>query len=178
MDRPKQLLAATFLLAAAGLAALGGLSYVDVSEPPPPVASTELASLEQSLVRALALASETSGALAEEDVDQIARAFGLVVDPPDHAAARGGSGSSPKTRRRARPGALPQLSGIIWADDADSTRRRRALIGGRGLEEGSSVDGYLVERIEEHGVTLARGRRRWFVEAPEVGFSAWREGEQ
>ncbi len=179
MDRPKQLLIGLFLIAAAGLAVFGGLSYVDVANVrSASVAPAELRSLTERLDRALAMTSDSPLPLADSDVALIARAFDLAADVQPLTAPQTGGGVPKRVRRRSRTSALPSLAGIIWAEGPDSTRRSRALIGGIGIEEGSMVNGYLLERIEEAGVTLVRGRNRWFVKAPEVGFSTWREGDQ
>ena len=54
-----------------------------------------------------------------------------------------------------------KLQALAWSDDAV---RRMAVINGRIVHEGESVDGYQVVKIREEDVILNQGGKSWRLE--------------
>ncbi|MGF1708576.1 MSHA biogenesis protein MshK [Enterovibrio baiacu] len=62
--------------------------------------------------------------------------------------------SQPTTRTKVR---LPRLDAILCASENDCS----AVLNGRALAKGQSINGYVIRAINEEAVTLVRGDRRW-----------------
>ncbi len=62
--------------------------------------------------------------------------------------------SKPATRAKIR---LPRLDAILCASENDCS----AVLNGRALANGQSINGYVIRAINEEAVTLVRGDRRW-----------------
>jgi hypothetical protein len=89
--------------------------------------------------------------------------------PPQDAAASPPSKSSKKPLLRAKAqdslASLSQsslkLQAIAWSDDV---QRRLAVINGRILREGGSVDGFVIKQIRRDDVVVSDGKESWKLE--------------
>ena len=66
---------------------------------------------------------------------------------------------------------LPKLSGILRCMDINGNVYALALIEGRRFQEKDTVRDFRIQKIDERGVVLTRGGRRWFLKTPEVSYS-------
>jgi hypothetical protein len=66
---------------------------------------------------------------------------------------------------------LPALSGVIRISGSGGKIRSAVIIGNKAYYEGDTVDGFYINEISENGVYLTKGKRDWFVDAPEVSYS-------
>lgn len=66
---------------------------------------------------------------------------------------------------------LPNLAGILLAENIKGRKLWRAVIEGKALSEGDQVKGFTVRKITARGVILAREGKSWFIPAPKVRFS-------
>ena len=66
---------------------------------------------------------------------------------------------------------LPKLSGILRCMDINGNAYALALIEGRRFQEKDTVREFRIQKIEEKGVVLTKGGRRWFLKTPEVSYS-------
>lgn len=66
---------------------------------------------------------------------------------------------------------LPKLSGILRRMDINGNVYALAVIEGRRFQEKDTVREFRIQKIEEKGVVLAKGGRRWFLKTPEVSYS-------
>jgi hypothetical protein len=70
---------------------------------------------------------------------------------------------------------LPILTGVLQVSDAQGNVRSFAMIDGESRVEGSTVQGFTIDRITKKGVTLTRKGESWFLPAPEPSFSVNQE---
>ena len=54
-----------------------------------------------------------------------------------------------------------KLQALAWSEDAD---RRMAVINGRIVHEGESVDGFQIKKIREEDVVVSQGGKSWRLE--------------
>lgn len=66
---------------------------------------------------------------------------------------------------------LPKLSGILRSVDINGNVYALAVIEGRRFQEKDTVREFRIQKIEEKGVVLTKGGRRWFIKTPEVSYS-------
>jgi hypothetical protein len=66
---------------------------------------------------------------------------------------------------------LPALSGILRCTDIYGNAYALAVIEGRRFRENEQVREYTIQKIDDQGVVLAKGGRRWFLRSPEVPYS-------
>lgn len=65
---------------------------------------------------------------------------------------------------------LPDISGIITSGSYQASNTF-VIIQGNIYSEKDEVSGYMIKKIEEHGVTLSKNGRNYFVDAPKAPFS-------
>jgi hypothetical protein len=76
-----------------------------------------------------------------------------------------------ETRKEPQIQHLPKLSGILRCMDINGNAYALALIEGRRFQEKDTVREFRIQKIEEKGVVLTKGGRRWFLKTPEVSYS-------
>jgi hypothetical protein len=64
-----------------------------------------------------------------------------------------------------------EVTGIIGISGSNGRSRTAAIIGDRVFYVNETVQGYLIEKIMEKGISLTKDGRSWFVEAPCVPYS-------
>jgi len=77
----------------------------------------------------------------------------------------------PEARTETQIQYLPKLSGIIRCMDINGNAFALALIEGRRFQEKDTVHEFRIQKIEEKGVILTKGGRRWFLKTPDVSYS-------
>ncbi|MGB8335392.1 MAG: hypothetical protein WCE56_12915 [Desulfobacterales bacterium] len=66
---------------------------------------------------------------------------------------------------------LPKLSGILHCMDINGNVDALAVIEGRRFQEKDTVGEFQIQKIEEKGVFLTKGSKRWFLKTPDVSYS-------
>ncbi|WP_407331519.1 MSHA biogenesis protein MshK [Enterovibrio sp. 27052020O] len=64
---------------------------------------------------------------------------------------------APSQAKKATTQRLPNLNAILCSSD----NRCSAVMNGRSLTAGQSINGYVISAINDSSVTLKRGERRW-----------------
>jgi hypothetical protein len=77
----------------------------------------------------------------------------------------------PETRPEPQVQHLPKLSGILRCMDINGNAYALALIEGRRFQEKDTVRDFRIQKIEDKGVVLTKGGRRWFLRTPAVSYS-------
>lgn len=135
-------------------------------------AVAQLQRLEKSQQRLQEVVAAASPLQVAEHAENLTRAFGIVAGDGGRPTPTADPRRARATRRR-----IPSLTGILCSSNSAGIARRTALLNGRSVGPGDEVNGYRVERIEADGVTLSNRQSTWFLEAPEVDYSAWRSNE-
>jgi hypothetical protein len=66
---------------------------------------------------------------------------------------------------------LPSLSGILRCTDIYGNTYALAVIEGQRFRENEQVREFTIQKIEDKGVVLTKGGRRWFLRSPDVPYS-------
>lgn len=91
--------------------------------------------------------------------------------PPSAVAA-----SPDETTLSPRAWPLPNLTGILQADQDNGARRYCAVLDGKVYAEKDAIADLRIEEISGKGVVLSRRDQRWFIPAPEVYYSIGQNG--
>jgi len=107
------------------------------------------------------------------DLDLAFTKFSSSIEHPKSSVLD--SEIAPEARTEPQIQYLPKLSGIIRCMDINGNAYALALIEGRRFQEKDTVREFRIQKIEEKGVILTKGGRRWFLKTPDVSYSYNRE---
>jgi len=119
-----------------------------------------------------AAADRIKSAVKDLDVSRIADQWKAVQASKQTAAPA----AETKPVPRALPAppekvVLPSVTGIMKRHDANGREHWAAMVDGRVRRENDRVKDFVVAQIDENGVVVTKGERRWRLPPPDVAFS-------
>ena len=66
---------------------------------------------------------------------------------------------------------LPVITGIIKRPGFDGNPFAAVMINNKLFYQNENIEGFVIKEITENGIYLTKGKRSWFVEAPEASYS-------
>ena len=106
-----------------------------------------------------------------EIIDLDSALLGITSNPDDDIPKLKVKSSAENKMAQQSEIQLPILTGILRNTDIRGRTYATAVIDGRRLKENDRIQGFKIQKILKDGVVVTGGGRRWFLRAPNVGYS-------
>jgi len=173
----KYLTTSLILLTGLALTVFNTNAYLQLFRESPATVPPQILEIQEKCLFLESLTPDSLQILAALDIELISEAFKANIFAKQKKPVIKVGAVAPKKYTRTVSQKIPKLSGIIWSTEPGGNPKGIALIENKTVEQGGTINGFIVETIQDNGVTLSKGGEMVFLELPSVAFSTWNSGK-